>query len=143
MSGLTRECYFVTNTSINTLSFWFQVDTVSSCPLANLSIGIHCCWSFPLLRETVGGNHKAAPVMLVDFCFIGKKTDFGRARGRKTAAYGSPWDRPILDSQWPPKPAPPHPVSLRTCGFKSHLEYFGCFASGTTSSVLVLKRNTA
>jgi len=38
-------------------------------------------------RRTVGGNHKVAPLMLVDFCFTSKKTDFGRAPKRSRCYY--------------------------------------------------------
>ena len=36
---------------------------------------------------TVGDNHKVAPVMLIDFCFIGKKTDFGRVPKKKSRCF--------------------------------------------------------
>ena len=39
------------------------------------------------VTATVGDNHKVAPVILIDFYFIGKKTDFGRVRRRKAAAF--------------------------------------------------------
>ena len=41
------------------------------------------------MGDAFGDNHKVAFVMLTGFCFIDKKTGFGRARRRKAAAFSS------------------------------------------------------
>ena len=41
----------------------------------------------------VGDNHKAAPVTPIDFCFIGKKTEFGKSPKKKIVCFWVAEDR--------------------------------------------------